>query len=208
MKTKAVATCTDGMVRHFESCEALLCYENPLRAAFVSVEFSAQSSSFHDRAEVSIGQKYSSFVALSLHGEESNISELRRNLADVVDGMKPWYSWAATVSLFNFFFPLLFVCSTLFFLTSTFKINFVENSPGMPLSRAMLTVVVAVAMTGAVAGFFSAIQFLRTRYFPKISFAIGQGLVRHQTSESIRWVVVVGFVVSVVASIVVSVMFA
>lgn len=201
-KTKAVATCTDGIVRHFDSCEELLGYENPLRASFVSLEISAMSTP-HERAEVSIGQKYSSVVALSLHGQESNISDLRRSLADVVDGMKPWYSWVATVSLLNLLFPFVFVCLTLFVLTSTFKI---ENSPGMPPSRAMLTIVIAVLAIGVIAGCFWVIQYLRTRYFPKISFSIGQGLGRHQTHENIRWVLVVGFIVNVVASIVVSVM--
>jgi hypothetical protein len=191
-------------VRHFESCEELLHYENPLRAAIVSIELSAMSHPY-ERAEVSVGQKYSSIVEFTLHGQESNISDLRRSLADVVDGMKPWYSWVATVSLFNFLFPLVFVCLTLFVLTSTFKI---ENSPGMSLSRAILTIVIAVFGSGAIAGSFWLIQYLRTRHFPKISFCIGQGVARHQTNENIRWVWLVGFIVNVVASIVVSAMFA
>jgi uncharacterized membrane protein len=50
------------------------------------------------------------------------------------------------------------------------------------------------------------LYWLRKRFFPVATFAIGQGLTRHQHYEQIRWVVIVGFVISVLASIVVTVL--
>jgi hypothetical protein len=54
-----------------------------------------------------------------------------------------------------------------------------------------------------IVGFFFAISKLQDRFFPMGAFCIGQGIDRQAIDEKVRWVVLVGFLVSVFSSLVV-----
>ncbi|WP_273232712.1 hypothetical protein, partial [Pseudomonas kuykendallii] len=43
-------------------------------------------------------------------------------------------------------------------------------------------------------------SFMRKKFFPISTFSLGQGSERNKHSEQMRWVVIVGFVISIVSS--------
>lgn len=197
LEVTATASCADGLVRQFDSCAPLIQYDNPARAAMISLEISARSSDPYITAEISLGARYSAPISISLRGEENTISSMRTYVSDTVDGMRAWYTRIARVEFFYIWFPVFMV---LLLIAQVMSPSGAPH-PAMPLKKALELVAILVATIGSVAAVIWAIAWLRKRFFPTATFAIGQGLSRHQHNEQIRWVVIVGFVVGVGASL-------
>ena len=200
----ATVSCTDGLVRHFDNCESLVQYDNPTRAAVTSLEISAKSHDPYTTAEISLGARYSAPISISLRGEENAVSSMRTYVSDTVDGMRAWYSRLSIIDFFYVWFPILMVLLLLAQIMSPSDTPY----PTTPFKKAIEVLVIVMAVIGGVAAVIWAIAWLRKRFFPVATFAIGQGLSRHQHNEQIRWVVIVGFVVGVGASIVATVLLA
>ena len=194
----ATVSCTDGLVRHYDNCESLVQYENPTRSAIASLEISAKSPDPYTTAEISLGARYSAPISISLRGEENLVSSLRTRLGDTADGMRAWYSKISTIDFFYVWFPIL---AALYFLYQIMSPSS-TSQPAMQLKKALEILAIVVAAMGSIALVIWSIAWIRNKLFPIATFAIGQGLSRHQYHEQIRWVVIIGFVVGVVASIV------
>lgn len=78
-----------------------------------------------------------------------------------------------------------------------------EAGPARPhtFSEALPIVGLLIGVLGVLTTATWGLNRLRDLYFPVATFAIGQGARRHQLRETIRWVVVVGFLVSLAASV-------
>ncbi len=200
----ATISCTDGLVRHFDNRELLVQYDNPTRAAISSLEISAKSRDPYTTAEISLGARYSAPISISLRGEENTISLMRTYVSDTVDGMRAWYTRLSTIDFFYVWFPIFMVLLMLAQIMSPSG----TPHPAMPLKKALEVLVISAAAIGGIAAVIWAIAWLRKRFFPVATFAIGQGHSRHQHNEQIRWVVIVGFVVGVGASIVATILLA
>mgnify|MGYP006951097362 CR=1 FL=1 len=200
----ATVSCADGLVRHFDSCESLVQYDNPARAAITSLEISARSRDPYATAEISLGARYSAPISISLRGEENAVSSMRTYVSDAVDGMRAWYSRIARIDFFYIWFPIFMV---LFLLAQIMSPSGTPH-PAMPLKKALELVAISTAVIGSIAAVIWAIAWLRKRFFPAATFAIGQGLSRHQHNEQVRWVVIVGFVVGVGASLAATILLA
>lgn len=194
----ATVACTDGIVRKFDNCESLAQYENPPRAAIRSIRIYAQSGDISTTAEISLGTQYAAPISISLRGEENLVSSMRTELTDIADGMRSWYSKISTIDFFNIWFPIF---AALFMLASIMSSSSTSH-PATLINKALLILAAIVACIGSIVAIIWAISQLRKRFFPVATFAIGQGLHRHQHNEQIRWVVIVGFLVGVIASIV------
>ena len=200
----ATVYCTDGLVRHFDNCESLVAYDNPTRAAITSLEISAKSRDPYTTAEISLGARYSAPISISLRGEENVVSSMRTYVSDTIDGMRAWYSRISTFGFFYVWFPIFTVLLLLVQIMSPSD----TVHPARTLKRALEVLAILATVIGIVAAVIWLIAWLRKRFFPVATFAIGQGLSRHKHSEQIRWVVIVGFVVGVGASIVATILLA
>ena len=187
----AAVSCTDGLVRHFDDCESLLKYDNPTRAAITSIEISAKSLDPYTTAEISFGARYSEPISISLRGEENSVSSMRTYVTDTVDGMCAWYSRLSTIDFFYVWASILMV------LVMLAQIMSPSSTPHLarPFQKALEIFASVAAIMGGIVAVIWLIARLRKRLFPVATFAIGQGLPRHQQNEQIRWVVIVGFVV-------------
>lgn len=204
MDVNATANCNDGLVRHFESCESLVQYDNPQRAAITSLEISARCREPYQTGEVSLGGRYSASISVSLRGEEAMVSAIRTTLMDTIDGMKPWYSRVSTIDLFYVWFPIFMVLSLLVSMMTPSD----TPTPAIPFAKAVVLLAQLLALIAVIGGVIWGIAALRKRFFPTATFAIGQGASRHQHNEQVRWVVMVGFLVGVGASIVATMLLA
>lgn len=204
MVVTATIKCTDGLVRHFQDSEMLSQYENPKRASIAALEISGRSHEPYSTAEVSLGARYSAPVFVSIRGEESCVSKIRTDLTDTVDGMKPWYSRISMVDLFYFWTPIFMVLMLLLQIMAPSN----TPTPAVPFKKALSILAATVTLIGLIGGMIWGVSWLRKRFFPIATFAIGQGLARHHYHEQVRWAVMVGFIVSLAASIVATILFA
>ena len=197
MVVKATVDCSDGIVRHYEEKGSLASYENPKRAAISAVSFSGRIVEPFATAEIDLGARYSKSVSVSISGEETLVSSMRMSISDIVDGMKPWYSRIAVLDLSTIWFSIFMVLLLLAQLMGSSG----EAKPSIPFTKALSMVVVVAAVIGVVAFVIGGVSWLRNRYFPVATFALGQGASRHDHFERIRWAVIVAFVISLAASI-------
>jgi hypothetical protein len=204
MAVTATVSCSDGLVRHFQDSELLTQYENPQRASIAAFEIAGRSREPYATAEISLGAHYSTSISVSIRGDETLVASMRTGLTDALDGMKPWYSRISTIDLFYVWSPIFMV---LMLLLQTMTPS---NTPraAIPFRKALSISAIAVTVIGLIGAVIWGAAWLRKRFFPVATFAIGQGLARHQHYEQVRWVVIVGFFVGVVASIVATVLLA
>ncbi len=200
---EAQTKCADGINRTFTCSDDLVSYTNPKRAEIKIIEivFSNRSSEHYDRGSVRIGKKFGETLSLSVHGEENHVTATNTSLRDLFNEIKPWFSGLATLDLSLVFMPL---CVLLFsFLYLTTRGNEVKE---VSSSSAVLAIVATLGLFATL--FLSAwiVGRLRNKIFPIATFAIGQGRVRNELIDKIRWAVVIGSAVSVFASIAVGLM--
>lgn len=205
-KVTATLSCSDGLVRHFDNCESLVQYDNPARAAITSLEISARSPDPYTTAEVSLGARYSAPISISLRGEENVVLSMRTYVSDAVDGMRAWYFGISRIDFFYFRLTILIAIMLLIILIASFPLFQIMSPANTPQpattnNKALELLAICMAIIGITAAAIWAISWLQKRFFPVSTFAIGQGLSRHKHNEQVRWVVIVGFAVGVVASL-------
>lgn len=200
------AQCADDMVREFTDIKRLLAYENPSNRRILSLVFSSQADDFNKRAQIEFDYNSWHTISVSIHGTEAVVSRLRDDLREIVNGVKPWYWRFARIDFFTLsFFYIAVGC----LIAMIYFENFHDKSEKLsdfPIRTqlvviAVLFVVSTVIVVGSAASIWG-LNRLRDRYFPLAVFAIGQEAKRYHTNETIRWTIVVGFLVSLAASIV------
>ena len=199
----ASVDCADGLVRHFESYQELVSYENPKRASITGMEIAGRSSEPHQRTEISFGRRISSPITVSISGEEQVVSTIRRQTSDSLDSIRPWYSRIAMLDI-SFFWFAMFMILGLFFIFMLPSGG--GPAPAVPFLKALKALAIVIVTCAAIWFIISGVNWIRNTVFPMRAFAIGHGLSRHQTLDQVRWVVVVGLVVGVVASILATLM--
>ena len=200
----ATAHCADSLVRRFETLDQLTSYENSKRATITALELSARTRDGDMSAEVSLGGRFSAPISVSLRGEEDQVSPLRTSLTDVLNGMRPWYSHISTIDLLYISLPILFLAQIGASVVGAVAQGLppARNVPiNILIEKAIYFTAYGVATMIGIGLIIWASVRLRRRFFPVATFAIGQGFDRHQYDEQIRWVVIIGFLVGVAASI-------
>ncbi len=197
-QVEATARCSDDIVRKFDSISSLLSFENSDRTKIKWLEIEGRSREKERTIGITIGRQYSAPASLVVRGEELDVSTMRTKVSDTIYGMKAWYSHVAKVDLFMVWGAIALVLVLLLQLMASTE----------PTPRPSRSFAEALKLLVQVIGIFSGIGLaifltarLRTRFFPLVSFATGQGVKRHQIDEQVRWTVLVGFVVGLAGSI-------
>jgi hypothetical protein len=195
---KAEVRCFDEITRTFETLEGLLSYENNPRAFIKQIEISGRSHEQERSITITLGRSYSPPTSLSIRGEEIDASIAQDKIRDTIHGMKAWYSRVATLDMYIFWFIVMMLCML------TLQLMVPSNttpSPGRSFKEALLALPYVLLVLGGVAATVWLTVFIRRRFFPMVSFAMGQGAKRYQFDEQIRWTVIVGFLVGIAGSI-------
>jgi len=198
---KAEASCADGIQRTFTSLDQLASYENPRARAINSLTFRARDAKLDRRASITLGARYSSSIMVYIEGPEEVVVPAKNTLGEFFDGIKPWYS---PVSRVDFFYLVLAVASFAFTVLNLMVNGGSGKAEPIEFGRATLVTAVVIAMLAGLAAFVWILNMLRTRFFPVVVFALGQGQGRYELDDKVRWAVIVGIAVSVVASLVVA----
>jgi hypothetical protein len=89
------AECIDA-TRTFDGIKGLKDYENPRKKAMKSLVMSARSKDYAKQVSISLGKRWSP-INVDMEGPESVVENHLGRIEEVVDGMKPWYAWLATI---------------------------------------------------------------------------------------------------------------
>lgn len=194
--------CTDHVSRDFSSLDQLLVFPNSRSKRIQSLRITAASPDSRTRASLTFSTGHSP-LHVSADGPEEAVSRFSEEVNDSLEGMRPWYSFLAKRDFVNLGF--LIVGTILVAAIVAIALGFVKTPPPSPATsdpRAEATAYavmiggMAVVLIGAIL-----LNRVRDRLFPLATFALGQGVERYRRAELWRWTVVIGFLVSVAASV-------
>jgi hypothetical protein len=173
-------------------------YENSRARAIKSIYFRARSNNHDASARVTLKNESYATISLDVEGEESMVAKVRDNLTEVFDGMRAWY---APVCRLDFYYVVGGAIALAYVILQGMSGGETTRQP-LAFFQAFWFTLVIVGFIAAMAVLVWLLNRLRARFFPLGSYAIGQGLDRYELDDKARWAVLVGFGVSVIASIV------
>jgi hypothetical protein len=174
-------------------------YENPLSARVTTIEIHGRTREPEQSITITMGRSYGAQSTLSIRGEEQEVSALQTRVMNTFSGMRAWYSPVARVDLFWMWLACFMTVALVAGLMAPSK---PASYRGLTLLEALHALGIAffwVLLIGVLIVFTAK---MRARFFPRISFAFGQGVRRHQFNEQVRWTVIIGLIVGVAGSFV------
>lgn len=198
---KASALCADDLEREFGSSTELIGYTNFPAHRIQSLEFRARSVDRESAATVRFVQRYSPYIALSASGQEATIDSLKQYVANFCQAIKPWYSGISKIEFF--YIGIVISC-----LAGVILGVMGGNVPAKLLSAkvAILITLAFIVLLAIIYGSMWVLNIIRAKFFPVGAFALGAEERRHQFNENVRWMVFVGFFVSLAAAVVFALM--
>ncbi len=205
------AKCSDDVSRDFDNVERLIDYKNPKSKEILRIYLTAFSDDNSKTAGITFVNSTWSGILIDYKGPENTVSRLREETLDIIAGIRPWYGMMYRINFLNPIWIVLgiLLVAGLLFSFSILMIGF-GWIPAVPEGnrkdlmirlRAIRSVLLIPQVIFFVIAVFS--NKILKSYFPKAVFTIGQGKSRFEHHEKVRWVVIISFLVSFAASLVV-----
>jgi hypothetical protein len=191
----ASARCADKLRRQFANRDELINYPNPRSKCIQELCIAARSRG--SQADVLLGGKTLSTATVEIEDENTKPLHIHGKLADILDGMTPWYSFAARLNLAYAGIILYFLLAV----TLAFWVSKKTEHKAISLSVDAKSIAIGVLIVAGLAGLVWGYVRFHKYFFPSVSFNIGQGVERYKLGEKVRWVVTAS-VISVLACIV------
>jgi len=195
--------CADGIDREFDDMDQLVNYPNARDRQIIRLRISARGERSGHSAALSLSSGPSSPIDLFISASSDEfVLTLRQDLISLLRELRPWYSKIATIDLVGAVLLTALAGSAVLILgmaTGLVSVTSSEPVDSTAVTRASAVFWAIIILTGAAVW---SLNRLRSNVFPVAVFAIGEGMHRYQTLDTARWVIVVGFMVSIVASVV------
>lgn len=197
--------CTDAITRHCDTLDELERYPNPERAAISELRIRATDSSRQQTASFVFDSDKRGNVVLNLDGEVELVTKINTFWEDSLAGHRPWYSWVSIApwKLLTWVGWLLFSLVSVALMVYRAR----EGAHGLGTLKAGLPadLWVKAIILGAIPSIAEhVIEKIRAVYFPTGAFALGDGLNRYNNRENMRTVVIFGFAISIITTVVLS----
>jgi hypothetical protein len=192
--------CVDELRREFD-LKKLLAYDNAPKKAIRAIAIGVDKENDFSRC-ATMRLRQSPFLAainLSVSGPESEVEKLNDAIKSILAGMRPWYWWLAKYSILlvvaGLYLALYFLLlAVLLIMRLTGRIGPIKDEGAESWGFIFGAWIVVFAVLGA-------LDCIKSKLFPRATFAIGQGLNRYQVLEKIRWTVVIGLSVGLAANV-------
>ena len=207
-KVSISADCIDKIQREFSTVKELIDYENPKSKRISRIYLSARSDDYSKSATIAFrdSSSFSGGVSLSITAREDVVLRLKDKILDIVAGTRRWYSPLAT---FDFTKIIHWIVYFLFFFVVVISIAFLafkfglisDDKEGIEIRDQVRVFITFPSFIFFIVCF----TFLSKPFkwlFPSGVFMIGQGRSRYETLERIQWCVVIAFMVSLAAGVV------
>jgi hypothetical protein len=187
----------DGISLTFTDVNKLRAFENPRKKRIVNFSARVVNREPYRRAYLSLDSHWTHNVYVNIEGSQHMTTKLNEEISTWLDGMRPWYWWLARGNPLTFSILILLLCS-LVFLDSWWGhwSGLRSSKPGEFLLPPLVT-----------GGSFWLAAMGLMKGFPAGVFATGQGKRRHDLSDGLRWLAVIGFPVSIIASVIAAVIY-
>lgn len=196
--------CADGVERRFDSLDEAIAFENSTAREIQILQIGARSEDWQTSIKLRFRESSLGNINITCEGSDEFVTSTLESISEIVDGLMPWYG---RISRFDFWYPITFVWFGYFgYLMSKVRVKDSPSDESASTTEFLDFLVVSAVVIGALVFPFlasSAINKLRSNYFPIAEFALGQGVRRLDVKEKVRWTIVIGFIVSVVASVIV-----
>jgi len=199
--------CSDGVKRTFTTLDDLDIFRNPAGRAITSLSFEARSADYTQSWTIEFTTLLRALgnLLLDLKGEEDTVMQVEHVVNDRVSAMRPWYAliakadfyWITLWSLVGYWVadPALSLAR----LGITEVMRRIRAHPRPPLGPSLLEAFLLSLIPIAVG---VPLNRLRTRVVPMLTFAFGDGELRHKNGEVLRQGVLLTFFISLVATII------
>ncbi len=201
----------DGLERDYGDAKVLCAIENPWPKRIQVLRFRARSEGGEKQARLWFYEDGYWPIDGEIAAPEAVVERLRRELLDIIDGTRPWYGWL-TVGIRKAVPILIFVvCNLVTFVVviltfGPFPKNPMQPQPGAHQASGWTPILIGMPVGLLLGSLILVIVWVLVRswrgVFPRGLIAIGQVQKRHETREMVRWVVVIGGLVSIVGSMV------
>lgn len=205
------ADCADDLSREFKNLKDLIAYENPKSKEILSLNLSARSDDYSKSARIRFVSYLAWAIEIDIEGREDVVSRLKDKTLDIIAGMVPSYNFMHSIklkiALFIVFIILFLISAPLSFLNIMVIID-PEWLDALEANGNIINILMSLRYVHYIPLiiFFLILHFenkILNSFFPKAVFMIGQGKARFERQQKVRWVVIIGFAVSLAASLVV-----
>lgn len=201
------ANCADEISRTFSSVRELLAYDNVKDSEVRSLRISARSEDFKKRATVELAGTSWRQISLDFQGRDDVVSRLRTEVLTILATMRPWYSAFHRIDFLGICLTAFVLLWLTLWLTSSLVIamKWVRVDDSKPVSTSAIAWAQVVVYGGMIVALATAYALNRFRdsLFPRAVFLIGHAKDRYKHLERVQWGVVISFIVSLVASLVI-----
>lgn len=197
------ADCADDKSRPFETIKELLTYENPKGKEIRRIVFTAQSDDYSKHGKIDLCSTPRPGILIDYTGREDVVTRLETQTLDIIAGIRPWYGVMHRIN-FQYVFWIVYVIFLLVLLTvAHYNWAYVSSLKYVVPGPFELWFFL---LPGIFFGLGLALDRFRDSLFPRAVFRIGQGESRFKHLERVQWGILIAFLASLAASVVVAAM--
>jgi len=197
------ADCADDVARTFKTVKELATFENAKGKEIRRLRFSARSDDFKKRGTIDLSGSRWRGISLDFDARDDILSRLRTEVLDLIGGMRPWYAVLHRVDFASIALLAYLLLWFGFLIVVAFKWVPVDGSKEQNPSGSALAQLI---IFGGIAVLFAlgiVLNRFRDSVFPCALFLIGQGKARFQHLERCQWGIVIAFIVSFAAGVII-----
>lgn len=200
-KTTITAECADDVTREFDSFNKLEQYENAKSKRILNLRLRATDEDWKKEATIEFTDKwYFGGIQIKVQARDDVVTRLRSELLDIVAGLRPWYHMINRFDIVTLAGVGLGTASVLLLIwNATYGPDEVMDKTPRQQAVALLVGVGFVAIYSVL---FYMLHRFRKVVFPHGTFAFGQEIHRIETAEKWRWGLLIAFLASLAAGIV------
>lgn len=201
--------CSDGVRRELTT-KKLLEYQNALSSEILAIRLSSSGESLNKELSISFRRtKWMAFrspVTIDIQGPDEVVSRYRTKIELALESCRPWYDRLARIdavgAMLTFFLVVSGAATVLGFAVTALGVYgnvsqeeplYLRNFGPWLIAVLFVTMIFAVGLLG---------NMMLSAWFPLATFAINDGLKRHQTADNWRWILISSVVIPIVFGIV------
>jgi hypothetical protein len=199
--------CGDSLTREFTAFSQLIQFENSPKKDIKSLRLKGYSQDWKNRVWVVFDASPSRNIYVSMEGDEEAVLDANNSIEETLTAIKPWYALLARTDFTLVFSAIIFVPAVIVVLAIGIGLIKLRADPSFGLNSGISSFYKGITLALIPVIFGVLLNKIRNAAFPTGVFAIGQGAKRHKDKEITRTVVVVGFFISLLSSIVATLLF-
>lgn len=199
--------CSDDFSRDFDTLKELIAYRNPKSKEIRRIHLTARSDDHKKSAAIAFVDSTWSGILIDFKGPEDTVFILKEETLDIIAGIRPWYN---VISNFKAHMAISFILGIILGIINVFWIQSalgykIEDMSFITFLRKVMPI--NIMITGII--FVTLYAFLRKPYkylFPQAVFLIGQGESRFKHQQKVSWGVIIAFLVSLTAGLIIAIL--